>query len=898
MITFFIIILAYWLVSVVATYIVRYYNSKKPSYGNLFAGKVSVGKKISTHLSIWLIVPIAMPFILIYLVCKFFDKLKYKNRPRPITGKLRGFYKKDFVFDENNKAVSLYEYNYTHGTKYTLDQVYGKGYEASLSEKEKKEFDTKSSKFGELKFDDNLLDTPHTVAAITLGKAILSGDFNFFSSMLDANVETILCGAKKCIIGKEQVVAYWKGWRERWTVTKEVTEYEVKHSNYYFNSCLRMGTMLVLFMMNGTKISRLVLVQRNISGGLYTHNDDLIKDYPFSLEYIKRHIEPLREPNEYNSPVVKENRLPCFSCGAKSETLDWFSTDIKIGLHGYRGVVSICPKCGKVVEYVTELRYRMEAPVFDEYDMLEEYARCWNKKDIGRLEEFLADDFHYSSMWVFEELDKSGYIEYFAAKLQQILETGSKVRADLKDNLLVVNQDGKNFVIDVKFDNGKIVRADMVAASLYGLPDNDVAVKFNLMGLRNFYNSTPLKGSKYLELVPEDIVVKMLDYSRLGDIDPYITKKLRDVVEECDWSFFRDMVSNDTNSFEILKSCYKKAVDDGIYEAANILGIIAFNYEDDVEEGNRWLDYAAFRGSQNAMINQFTIHWSSEEYLEASAMLSNMLNKPNPSLMCLWNLAYLYYMGDSQPGCFIEQDIHKTMQILSMIASYDKDKICEQETHLPEKAKNLLSFIGNSNIYAETGVEFHRLLLTSVLRTTELKDKGEVFGKLSSLGLVDGKKLGLRLAEDFDDESNFYIYDNGENVDKDVIKHLIAMPTAMSAWQVYLLMTSPTVMPALGHGCYIKRDYIFNENDIKYIGQLKDLDLSAIKELGLLLPKVVLEETDSEDKCIAHVYCSYWNDWKGLVQEHSKVIINSGKVELCEKLNEFVCYSYDCGVYL
>ena len=892
------LILTYWTISVIATYVVRHHNSKKQSYKNIFTKEVTIGKKISTHLSIWLIVPIAMPFILVYLVYKFIDKLKSKNRPRPVAWKLRGFYKKDFVLDENDKAISLYEYNYIHGTEYTLDQVYGKGYEASLTEKEKKDFDIKSSKFGELNFDDNLLDTPHTTAAITLGKAILSGDFNLFDSMLNANVETILCGAKKCIVGKEQVVSYWKGWRERWTVTKEVTEYEIKHSNYYFNSCLRMGTMLVLFMMDGAKISRLVLVQRHISGGLYTHNDDLVKDYPFSLEFIKRHIEPLREPNEYNSPVVKDNRLPCFSCGAKSETLDWFSTDIKIGFHGYRGLVSICPKCGKVVEYVTELRYRIETPVFDEYDMLEEYARCWNKKDIGRLEEFLADDFHYSSMWVFEELDKSRYIEYFAAKLQQFLETGSNVRAKLKDKLLVVNQDGTNFVIDVKFDNGKIIRADMLAASLYGLPDKDTAVKFNLMGLRNFYNSTPLKGSKYLELVPADAVVKRLDYSRLGEDDPYITKNLRDVVAECDWSFFRDLVSNDANSLDILKSCYKKAIDDGIYEAANILGIIAFNYEDDAEEGNRWLNYAACRGSQNAMINQFTIHWNNDEYLEASAMLSNMLNKPNPSLMCLWNLAYLYYMGDSQPSCFVKQDIRKTMQILSMIASYDKDKICEQEVNMPENAKHLLSFIGSSNIYAETGDDFHRLLLTSVLRTTELKDKGEVFGKLSSLSLVEGKKLGLRLAEDFDDESSFYIYDNCGNVDKDLVKHLSATPTAMSAWQVYMLMTSPTVMPTLGHGCYIKRNFIFNENDIKYIGQLIDFDLSAIKELGLLLPKVVLEDSDSEDKCIAHVYCCYWNDWKGLVHEHSKVIINSGKVELCKKQDEFVFYSYDCGIYL
>lgn len=34
------------------------------------------------------------------------------------------------------------------------------------------------------------------------------------------------------------------------------------------------------------------------------------------------------------------------------------------------------------------------------------------------------------------------------------------------------------------------------------------------------------------------------------------------------------------------------------------------------------------------------------------------------------------------------------------------------------------------------------------------------------------------------------------------------------------------------------------------------------------------------------------------MQEHSKVIINSGMVESYEKQGEVVLYSYDCGIYL
>ena len=212
-----------------------------------------------------------------------------------------------------------------------------------------------------LKVDENLLDNQHTTAATILGKALQTGDFHHFDAMLNDNVETILYEFKS-IIGKNQVLEYWKGWRNKWVVTKEVTEFEIKHINYYSNSALLMDSMLVLFMMNDAKISRMVLINRYISD-----EEDLVEDSPLGLEFIKQYIKPRGNTNNSKvSSVDKTNRLPCFSCGAKSEMLDWYSTDVLLGLHGDLGLVSICPKCKKVVEYVTEIRYRVESPADDE----------------------------------------------------------------------------------------------------------------------------------------------------------------------------------------------------------------------------------------------------------------------------------------------------------------------------------------------------------------------------------------------------------------------------------------------------------------------------------------------------------------------------------------------------
>lgn len=84
----YLVLVIYWILSVLSTYIVRYYNNKKHAYRKIFAEEVPLSKKILENLAIWLIMPLAMPFVLLYLlglsIYTYIDKRKYKNRPRPV----------------------------------------------------------------------------------------------------------------------------------------------------------------------------------------------------------------------------------------------------------------------------------------------------------------------------------------------------------------------------------------------------------------------------------------------------------------------------------------------------------------------------------------------------------------------------------------------------------------------------------------------------------------------------------------------------------------------------------------------------------------------------------------------------------------------------------------------
>ena len=60
------------------------------------------------------------------------------------------------------------------------------------------------------------------------------------------------------------------------------------------------------------------------------------------------------------------------------------------------------------------------------------YARMMNNLDYHAFEPWLADDFHYASQWVFEEItSKAAYEAYIVPKLQTVQRSGSRVWAEL-----------------------------------------------------------------------------------------------------------------------------------------------------------------------------------------------------------------------------------------------------------------------------------------------------------------------------------------------------------------------------------------------------------------------------------------------------------------------------------
>lgn len=74
------------------------------------------------------------------------------------------------------------------------------------------------------------------------------------------------------------------------------------------------------------------------------------------------------------------------------------------------------------------------------------------------------------------------------------------------------------------------------------------------------------------------------------------------------------------------------------------------------------------------------------------------------------------------------------------------------------------------------------------------------------------------------------------------------------------------------------------------------MDLSSLKYQGLLFPSVKIEKEESSDRTKAHVFCCYWNEWKGLVREHATVVFVGNSIADFQQEDLNVFYPYDCGI--
>ena len=765
-----IVLALYWIACCITVYVIRNRNGKEP-----LQRIMKKETKIWEHLLIVLLCPVAIPIILIVYVCKVCHKHYYKNRPRPLPKKLKEYMKKDCVLDENNSTVSIAEYNYKHGTEYTLDDVYGKGYTDSLTDGEKVAITTESTKYGLLDIQENIPNSLYTEAAKSLGTALLTGDFTDFEERLASDAVHISYN-KETITGKNHVVDYWKGWRTRFVETRKAKKFEVVYNNFYSHACLLMEMMVAMFVIQDNKIQKVLLIQRHLNPTI-GHHDDIL-EFPFDLDSIKGCLSELREPSELFEPVVKENRIPCLSCGTPSEELEWHSSLFQSGDLGYTGIVSVCPHCHKVVEYYPEMRTRYSEPI-EASEATFPRPHHLNKKDYNP----------------------------------------------------------------------------------------------RLYGIRNFEGGEPLKGTKYLD---------------------NLTGKTRQAAEESNWFLLQAMGKKD---LEEVKNCYYTAIDDGIYEAANILGIFAYNFEGNADEGKKLLQIAIDGGSHFAMINLFTILWTEKRYQESIDLLTRVQGLSSPSLKCLWNLAFFYNMGgDYAHNPIKEKSSNTAKKILQRIIEMEGDTQFAEEKEVFKAAKDFMAYIDYGNIFASKAKDYHWRIKVNL---DSLKKKGDdaMLYDLDALSLDEGYHMGLRIAEQqgMGDESNFFVYDRNNKEDKEILKYLHVDETPMGAWQVYLLMTSKTLLPTFWHGGYIERTFILKGDNLYDIDALRYYDLSDLKKQEILNPHVEFEEKSGI--VTANIYCCYWNEWEGLVREHIEMQIQNGKVITYEEKGKFVIYKYHCGIY-
>ncbi len=144
------------------------------------------------------------------------------------------------------------------------------------------------------------------------------------------------------------------------------------------------------------------------------------------------------------------------------------------------------------------------------------------------------------------------------------------------------------------------------------------------------------------------------------------------------------------------------------------------------------------------------------------------------------------------------------------------------------------------------------------------------------------------------DSSWFYVGLNN----RDVFEYAHCQPSAMAAWQIYLLQcTAESQLPYWWHGGYGQCTYIFDIDDIDRI-QPRFADRYVLHKLyeskdALIANHNILPNARMIDDNIVEVICCYWNDWSGLIQETAIVDFKKREIKV---ENHDVLFEYHCGV--
>ena len=280
------------------------------------------------------------------------DKRKGKGeeRPKPLPKKLRGVLKKDVVLFQN-RTMSIAEVNRITGKEYTLEQIYGKRYVASLTEEDRRQFDDGTSR---LQVDDHVRkDDPDYPAVERFARARMDGSLESVRDLFAPDV-TLVVYERETLHGVDSVLAFWQSRYDSSLTRKVKFDYRIVPCMLYNGAAVeeapeRFAHMLITFRFRGGKIIGMGLYPEFLNPEYQYYGG--FREAPYTEEYFSRYFTSDIEP--------VENRIACPACGELSENLEWHAFDNGDYDHfyGYRGVVSVCPHCHRTVELKPEEQY-------------------------------------------------------------------------------------------------------------------------------------------------------------------------------------------------------------------------------------------------------------------------------------------------------------------------------------------------------------------------------------------------------------------------------------------------------------------------------------------------------------------------------------------------------------
>ena len=468
-----------------------------------------------------------------------------------------------------------------------------------------------------------LLDDLDKQVAFAVEKALAGGDFSDFEGFLDEDTLWFFPRTEdEPVRGKDAVLGYWKKWREKGTEEKKEICYEVKWCTYYHRNVLCISSpgtdcIYVVCLIENDKITRAINVPRVISR--YETLDNMPLDYAFAMEHSLGKIAE-----------AKKNAIPCLSCGTQSEYLDWHKIGFMLSSssHFFEAEIAVCPNCHKVIETHPVWRCNTDSDiVFSTCNLLSEELTQKIMHDLmfqileTNVERFIDPNYDfYERMLENQELIiLSGLTkEQYKKKVVEVLAAYDprwKEHVNEWDKKAWEKEHPRDFedYVLMDFDTTEDSTIDFFPT----IGENPV-IKEIVMGPNDKFRYRKLifhtdKLPTLIHLSPlikeEEEFIYIYEYEECfkdeeerccvngGNFSLY--EMACDFDEYTLYALYK--YSND--DYMSIKKCYMAAYEDGISEAANYLGIMAYYIEQDKEQGLRYLTSATYCNNENALEN-------------------------------------------------------------------------------------------------------------------------------------------------------------------------------------------------------------------------------------------------------------------------------------------------------